>query len=113
MTMKKALVALVGVFSLTLAFAGSTVFACDGDGKCACQHGKQKAAAAKAVKTSTVSLQGRVVSFGCQMEADRQECTGAALVVGDKKHLIKKAGKGAELVSKSKDDDKVVKVSGK
>jgi hypothetical protein len=47
------------------------------------------------------------------MEAQRQQCTGAALVVADEKHLIRKAAKGAELVSKSKDEDKLVKVTGK
>jgi hypothetical protein len=132
--MKKTILTLGGALSLVLGAAAGSALACDKHSKaeakadCDCPH-KAGATAAKTgttsgttsgTKTGTtagattekVALEGTIVSFGCPMEAAKQACTGAALVVGDTKHMIKKAGKGGEVVSKAKDTNKVVKVTG-
>lgn len=109
--MKKAF--LTFALALVFGFFAAPAAACDGD--CECPHGKDKAAhnkTAKVEKTEKVAWEGTVVSFGCPMKAEKAQCTGAALVVGESKHLIKKAGKGRDLVAKAKDTSKVVKVSG-
>ncbi len=110
--MKKSMLFLLGALALAFGLSfSSTAAACDkGDGHCDCA--KKAQAAADAAKPTQVALEGRVESFGCAMEAAKMECTGAALVVGDQKHLIKKGKKGVELVKKAKGSDKLVKVSG-
>lgn len=91
-----------------------TASACNGDSKC--QHGAagSHSAQGQAVsgKAQKVALEGRVVTEGCPMDAAAKQCTGAALVVGEQKHMIKKTGKGSQLAKKFRDSDKVVKVTG-
>jgi hypothetical protein len=109
--MKKLALSLVAVLGLYLSPLStvSTASACDGE--------TGHTAAAPAAKTgvqkvSQVSLEGKVVTAGCPMEAAKANCTGVALVVGETKHPIKKAAKGSELAGKAKDTDKLVKVTG-
>jgi hypothetical protein len=109
--MSKTWFGIIGAVALSLGSVG-VASACEGSSSCECAHGKDKAAAAKTAKAEAVVLEGTVVSFGCPMEAAKQGCTGAALVVGETRHLIKRGGKGGELVTKAKDSEKVVKVSG-
>jgi len=120
--MTKAILTLGAALALSIGVAATPAQACDGDKACDCNHGakgekagahhgKTARVAAKA-KAQKVSLEGKIVTSGCPMEAAKAECTGAALVVGDTEYMIKKGGKGAELVTKAKDTDKVVKVSG-
>jgi hypothetical protein len=96
------LVAALGLYVSTLPIAS----ACDGE--------KGHTATAPAAKTAVqkVSLEGKVVTTGCPMEAAAQNCTGTSLVVGETKHPIKKSKKGSELSTKAKDTDKLVKVTG-
>ena len=112
--MKKLALSLVAVVSLTLsglALSG-TASACDGD-KNAGHAGKETTTATAAGgKAQTVSLEGKVVTSGCPIEAAKQDCTGTSLVVGETSHPIRKAKKGNELAGKAKDTDKVVKVTG-
>jgi hypothetical protein len=109
--MKKAGLFLATVVALVLGLsAGATAWACDREGS-ACDCAKKHAPEGE-TQAVQVSLEGKVESYGCQMKAAKLECTGAALVVGEKKHFIKKAKKGEELVKKAKGTDKVVKVSG-
>jgi hypothetical protein len=98
-----ALVTIVGLVSLAQAPAS----ACDGDKA----EAKHAATQADTGKVQTVSLEGKVVTTGCPIEAARVECTGTSLVVGETKHPIRKAKKGGELAGKAKDTDKVVKVT--
>ncbi len=90
-----------------MALGGRPAQACDCDGK---PHAANHAH--KAAKAKKVSLVGTVVSVGCPMEAAEKACTGAALVVGEEQHMIKTAGKGKELATKTKDTNKTVKVTG-
>jgi hypothetical protein len=106
--MKKLAIAFASALALVLA-AASPVEACDGKGHCDCDHA---ASVKTAGKTEKVSLEGTVITFGCQMTAEKKQCTGAALVVGETKHLIKKGKKGTELASKARDTNKTVKVTG-
>src|SRR5262245_42163524 len=110
MTMKKTLLASVAALALSLGLSFvSPAAACPG---CDCPHKKEAQAAqtkAGKAKTQEVSLEGKVQGYGCPIEAEKQECTGAVLVVGEKKHFIKKADKGTELVQKAKGSDKLVK----
>src|SRR5262245_59784753 len=85
---------------------------CDHGDKAGAHHGKTEAKAPAKPKALKVSLEGKIVTTGCPMEAAKSECTGAALVVGETEYMIKKGGKGVELVTKAKDTDKVVKVNG-
>lgn len=121
--MNKTLLAFSGALALALGtIAAGPARACDdhdkkGKADCACPHGDKKAThAAKTGKTGKtaekVALEGTIVTFGCEMQAAQKECTGAALVVGEDKHLIKKAAKGSELVGKTRDSNKLVKVTG-
>jgi hypothetical protein len=96
------LVAALGLFVSTLSGAS----ACEGEA------GHAAAAPAQKAGVQKVSLEGKVVTTGCPMEAAKASCTGAALVVGETKHPIKTASKGAELSKKAKDTDKLVKVTG-
>jgi hypothetical protein len=116
--MKKLALSLVAVGALAgaLVFSGSTpASACDGEKNAA--HAGSAAAAPVAADTAagkvqTVSLEGKVVTTGCPIEAAKQDCTGTSLVVGEAKHPIRRAKKGVELAGKAKDTDKLVKVSG-
>jgi hypothetical protein len=104
--MKKMILSLAGALGLAFAYP-VPASACDTGCDC------DKAAHAKDEgKAQKVALEGTVVSFGCPIQAEKKQCTGAALVVGDQKHLIKKAQKGSELVTKAKDSKRVVKVTG-
>src|SRR5262245_42136251 len=103
--MKKTLLGIAGALALLVGASAGPAAA--GEGK-PCPEAK----AAKTGKAQKVSLEGTVVTYGCEMEAAKQECTGAALAVGERRHLIKKAGKGSELVGKAKDTNKIVKVQG-
>ena len=86
--------------------------ACDDD-KNAAHAGKATTTAnAGGAKVETVSLEGKVVTSGCPIEAAKQECTGTSLVVGETSHPIRTAKKGRELAGKAKDTDKIVKVTG-
>jgi hypothetical protein len=111
--MKKLALSLVAVLGLYLSPLStvSTASACDGEtghtaAAPAAKAGVQKTGVQK------VSLEGKVVTAGCPMEAAKANCTGVALVVGETKHPIKKAAKGSELAGKAKDTDKLVKVTG-
>ena len=103
--MKKTLLAALTALTLGLGFA-SGADACPH-----CDHGKggKQAAAAKA---ETVALEGKIESYGCEMRAAKMQCTGAALVVGEAKHPIRKARKGVALVRAGKGTDKTFKVTG-
>jgi hypothetical protein len=106
--MKKLSLSLVAVLGLYLSPLStlSTASACDGE------TGHSAAAPAAKTGVQKVSLEGKVVTAGCPMEAAKANCTGVALVVGETKHPIKKSAKGSELAGKAKDTDKLVKVTG-
>jgi hypothetical protein len=108
--MKKLALSLVAVASLALSVAPAS--ACDGDKEAAHAGKETTTAKAGAAKIQTVSLEGRVVTSGCPIEAAKQDCTGTSLVVGETSHPIRTAKKGRELAGKAKDTDKIVKVTG-
>ncbi len=103
--MKKTILTVAGTLALALGALGPRAAS-------ACDEHKKGTNAAKAEAGEKVALEGKVVTMGCPMEAAKKQCTGAALVVGETKHLIKKSGKGSALVSKTRDTDKTVKVTG-
>ena len=100
------LVAVLGLFATSMSAPAS---ACDGEKNAATPT---HAAAPATAKVETVSLEGRVVTSGCPLEAAKANCTGTSLVVGETRHPIKKSAKGSELASKARDTDKLVKVTG-
>lgn len=106
---KLALASALAFASLGFAFA-PTARACDGDKNCPCEQ-VQAAKAKAGGKTQKVALEGKVITYGCQISAAEKECTGAALVVGETKHMIKKTKKGSAL-AKSRDTEKTFKVTG-
>ena len=113
--MKNHILALCAVVALSFGVGLGTVSvanACDGNPNCPCNHkgGKQAGGAADA-KATQVSLTGTVEGFACPMAA-KHDCTGYALVVGETRHMIKKAEKGPELVAKAKGGKTKVKVKG-
>lgn len=110
MKMQKLALFLVAIVGL-LVSAHTPASACDGEKEAAHAARATTATAGQAGKMQTVSLEGKVVTTGCPIEAARNECTGTSLVVGETKHPIRKAKKGGELAGKAKDTDKVVKVT--
>jgi hypothetical protein len=108
--MKKLALASAFTFaSLTFAVAPAAR-ACDGDKSCDCEHA-QAAKAKGGGKLQKVALEGKVITYGCQISAAEKQCTGAALVVGETKHMIKKSKKGSAL-AKARDTEKTFKVTG-
>ncbi len=105
--MKKLVLSLAAVASLSL--GALTANACDCDKSKEANHTAHASPVAKAEK---VCLEGKVVTTGCPLEAAAAQCTGVSLVVGEEKHMIKKARKGQDLAKQAKDTDKVVKVTG-
>lgn len=106
--MKKLVLSLAALVSLSVGSLSAQ--ACDCDKSKEANHTAHNTTPSG--KAEKVNLEGKVVTVGCPLEADAAQCTGVVLVVGEEKHMIKKARKGQDLARKAKDSDKVVKVTG-
>lgn len=102
--MKKLTFLFAAFLAVALAGSSTPAHACDGHKKAKTAAGKQKA------KPQVVVLTGKVVSYGCPMDAAKEGCTGAALAVGESRHPIKNKEKGGALTAEAKDTDKLVEV---